>query len=173
MAPRRVCRIPVLLLGLIVFLLLSIPLQVQADSNEGGLTGIVEAYKVVKGDNDSELLLPADKARPKDIIEYKLTYTNDSSSPLKKITITDPIPVGTVYISRSASKPEIGEVQFSIDGGENFQPWPILILKKTGTSSEEEWTKAEPEMVTHIQWIIDSTIEPDHEIAISYRACVK
>ena len=172
MTPNRVCRIPVLWFGLIVFLLLSIPLQVQADSNEGGLTGIVEAFKVIKGDNGSELLLPADKAQPKDIIEYKLIYKNDGSSPLKNITITDPIPAGTVYISRSASNPTIGEVRFSIDGGKNYQPWPILIMKKTG-SGEEEWTEAEPEMVTHIRWAVNSTIAPEREIVTSYRACVK
>jgi uncharacterized repeat protein (TIGR01451 family) len=172
MAPRRVRRGPVLWLGLVVFLLLIIPLQVQADSNEGGLTGIVEAFKVVKGENGSERLLPADKAQPKDIIEYKLIYKNDCSTPLKNITITDPIPVGTVYLSKSASKPAAGEVQFSIDGGKEYKPWPILVLKKTG-NGEEELTEAEPEMVTHIRWLVDSTIEPDREIVISYRACIK
>jgi uncharacterized repeat protein (TIGR01451 family) len=172
MAPRRVCQVPVLLLGLIVLLLLLIPLRVQAFSNEGGLTGVVEAYKVVQGEDGTELLLPADQAKPKDILEYKLVYTNESSSPLKNITITDPIPAGLVYISKSASKPEVGEVQFSIDGGKKYQPWPIQILKKT-ENGEEEWVQADPEMVTHIQWVINNSIEPDREIVVSYRASVK
>jgi uncharacterized repeat protein (TIGR01451 family) len=127
---------------------------------------------VVKGDGGSELLLPAGKVQPKDIIEYKLFYKNDGGTPLKHIVITDPIPDGTAYISHSASKPFAGVVQFSIDGGRHFQPWPIMVLKKTDRGGEE-WMEAEPAMVTHIQWLIDGTIEPEREIAISYRACVK
>ncbi|MFH1754884.1 MAG: hypothetical protein ABIA59_04200 [Candidatus Latescibacterota bacterium] len=172
MASRHTCRVPGLLLGLAATLVLIVPFQAQADSNEGGLTGFIEAYRVITGDDGTEQLLPAEKARPRDIIEYKLMYENTSSTSLQNITITDPIPSGTSYIAETAHLPQDGLIQFSIDQGKSYQAWPVKVLVVT-EDGEEVLRNAAVEEVTHIRWTLEEDIDPDGGVVVSYRACVK
>ncbi|NIM18794.1 MAG: DUF11 domain-containing protein [Candidatus Latescibacteria bacterium] len=172
MAAKRACRFPGLFLGLGAVLFLLLPMQAGAVKDDGGLTGTIEVYRVVDAEGGGEKLLPAEEAHPKDIIEYRLVYKNNGGTPLKNISITDPVPEGTVYISKSAKKPQMGIVLFSIDGGSSYHHWPIRILTKTA-EGKEEWKEAKPEMVTHIRWTIDDAIDPEQEIIVSYRAYVE
>jgi uncharacterized repeat protein (TIGR01451 family) len=158
--------------GLAAVLALVLPSQVLADSNEDGLTGIIEAYRVVVDDDGNEQLLPAEKVRPDDIIEYKLTYRNASSTPLQNIVITDPVPPEAVYVADSALLPQEGRIQFSINDGESYQAWPIKIPFLT-ENGEKMWKNASPEQVTHIRWTLDEAIDPDHGVVVTYRASVK
>jgi hypothetical protein len=80
--------------------------------------------------------------------------------------------VGTEYIERTATRPNEGVVEFSIDGGETYHDWPIRIKKRTAEGKEIE-VEATTDMVTHIRWIIASDFEPETEITFSYRAIVK
>ena len=161
---RRTLFVSALVLGLFSALV--------AFANQGPLLGNVEAVRVVLADNGKEHFLPAEKAHPQDVIEYRLTYTNNGQSPLKNISVTDPIPSGTEYIVRSATRPRAGDVEFSIDGGESYHAWPVL-YKKTTESGEEIWVEATPDMITHIRWTIAESFEPESEITFSYRAIVK
>lgn len=172
MDSRRTCRVTGLFLGLAVVLILCLPLQVQAESDEGGLIGVIEAYRVVTNKDGQEQLLPAEKAQPNDIIEYKLTYKNTSTDPLRNIVITDPVPNEAVYISESAVLPRVGRVQFSIDDGKSYHAWPVKVQVETA-DGELVWKDAEPEQVTHIRWTLDEAIDPDQGIVVSYRASVK
>jgi uncharacterized repeat protein (TIGR01451 family) len=153
-------------------LVLFLPFQVLADSNEGGLTGFIEAYRVVVNDEGVERLLPAEKARPNDIIEYKLTYKNNGTAPLHNIVITDPVPAEAAYIAESALLPQGVRVQFSIDEGQSYHAWPVKVLIETA-DGEQVWKEAAPEQVTHIRWALDEDIDPDQGIVVSYRASVK
>jgi uncharacterized repeat protein (TIGR01451 family) len=161
-----------MVLGLAVVLVLCLPLQVWADSNEGGLTGIIEAYRVVVNDEGKEQLLPADEVRPNDTIEYKLKYNNESTAALQNIVITDPVPSEAAYIAESAFLPQEGKIQFSIDNGASYHAWPIKVLIDTA-DGEHEWRNASPEEVTHIRWTFAKAIDPDQEVVVSYRASVK
>jgi uncharacterized repeat protein (TIGR01451 family) len=154
----------VVVLGLIV------PVALAAGS--ANLTGSLEAYRVVVGDKGVENFLPADNARPTDTIEYRLVYTNTGDDPIQNVLITDPIPIGTKLVHPSALHSKTGKVEFSIDGGKNFQPWPILI-KKTTEDSKETVVEATPDMVTHIRWALTQAIQPDGSITLTYRAVVK
>jgi len=172
MNSRRACRVPGSLLGLAVVLALLLPFQVQADSNEGGLTGVIEAYKVIMSDDGKERLLPADQVRPNDIIEYKLVYRNTGGSALRNIVITDPVPAAAAYIAESAVLPQSGRVQFSIDQGKSYHEWPVKVRTET-PDGEVVWKNAEPEQVTHIRWALDRAVDPDQGIVLGYRASVK
>ncbi len=136
------------------------------------LTGNIQAYRVVVADKGVEDFLPAENARPSDTIEYRLVYTNSGDEPIRNVLITDPIPIGTKMIHPSATQPKAGKVEFSIDGGKNFQPWPVLI-KKTTEDGKETVVEATPDMVTHIRWALGDAIQPDGSITLTYRAVVK
>lgn len=172
MGSRRTYRVPGWFLGLAVVLVLCLPLQVRADSNEGGLTGIIEAYRVVMNDEGEEHLLPADKVRPNDTIEYKLTYNNTSTTSLQNIVITDPVPSEAAYIAESADLLHEGKIQFSIDGGATYHFWPIKIPVETADGIEG-WKNADPDQVTHIRWTFNKTIEPNQALVVTYRVSVK
>jgi uncharacterized repeat protein (TIGR01451 family) len=151
-------------------LLLSVSLAAAA--KDDGLTGSIEAFRVIVTEDGKEDFLPADKAKPKDVIEYRLTYRNDGSDPVRSIFITDPIPSGTEYIESSASEPDMGRVEFSIDGGKTYHSWPIEIIEET-KDGHEKVTRATPEMVTHIRWTLTETFTPDHQVTVSYRTLIK
>ena len=91
---------------------------------------------------------------------------------LKNVSVTDPIPSGTEYLTLTATRPETGTVQFSVDGGKRYAPWPVR-LKKTDAAGKEVWQEATPDMVTHIRWVIAEDFKPETEITFTYRAIVK
>jgi uncharacterized repeat protein (TIGR01451 family) len=152
-------------------LVLSISVSLAA-AKDDGLTGSIEAFRVITTEDGKEDFLPADKAKPKDVIEYRLTYKNRGKDPVQNIFITDPIPSGTEYVEESASRPASGRVEFSIDGGKTYHNWPITVTEKTKDGAEVA-KQATPEMVTHIRWTLTETFKPEREITVSYRTLIK
>ena len=138
---------------------------------DGPLVGSIEARKVVMQETGREIFLPADKASPRDIIEYRLTYANNGEEALRNVRVTDPIPTGVEYVSSSATRPHTGGVEFSIDEGKTYKPWPIRF--KQIRDGKEVWVEATQDMITHIRWTLGSELEPDTEITFTYRAIVK
>ncbi|MFQ5510231.1 MAG: hypothetical protein ACE5EO_00125 [Candidatus Krumholzibacteriia bacterium] len=164
MGPKRFCALGILALWLF--------LPLVSAASDAGLTGNLEAFRVVTNEDGRENFLPADRARPKDIIEYRLTYRNDGSGVVRNLFITDPIPSGAEYIDATASRPDGGRVEFSVDGGRTYEDWPIVITRRNpdGTTAQIEAT---PDMVTHIRWIISDAFDPSGGITVSYRTFVK
>ena len=60
------------------------------------------------------------KVKPNDVIEYRATYTNNTSGKIKNLAATLPIPVETLFLAKS--EPE--NAQASTDGT-NFAPMPL------------------------------------------------
>lgn len=139
---------------------------------KGDLTGHIEAFRVVLTEEGEEEFVPADEANPNDVIEYRLIYKNTSEEPVKSILITDPVPAGTQYIVASATDPDGGRVEFSIDKGRSYHAWPIKI-RTTTSNGAEKVTEATPDMVTHIRWVIAEPLETDRVITVSYRTKVR
>lgn len=150
-------------------LLLLIPGMAMASGNS--LVGSIEAFRVVQTAGGEEFM-PADKASPNDVIEYRLTYRNDGQEPVRNIFITDPIPAGTEYIDASASPPANGHVQFSIDRGKTFHEWPIII-ERVAPDGRKTRIEATPDQVTHIRWVVTDTFKPSGEVTVSYRTTIK
>jgi uncharacterized repeat protein (TIGR01451 family) len=58
---------------------------------------------LVRTEAGKEVLKPANEVKPGDLIEYRATYTNQGSSPVRAVVAQLPIPVGLEYQPRSAS----------------------------------------------------------------------
>ena len=153
----------------VVVFLVTLPVLAAGDS---GLAGTLEAFRVVINQDGTEIFEAADNARPKDLIEYRLTYKNEGDGPIRNVYITDPIPSGTQYVVESATDPTEGQVTFSIDGGNTYTEWPVLIKKKMSDGTEKV-VEATPDMVTHIRWVVKDTLEPNRVITLSYRTTIK
>lgn len=156
----------------ISFALAIMLMPVAHAASADGLTGTVEAFRVIAAGDGKETFLPADEARPSDVIEYRLTYKNSGIDLVRSIFITDPIPSGTKYIEASASQPIKGRVEFSIDGGRTYGTWPIDIIEKT-SDGRQVIKRATPDMVTHIRWTLNETFKPEREITVSYRTVIE
>lgn len=159
---HRALFVSVLVAGLITTLAI-------ADSP---VMGTIEALKVVVGDSGEEVYLPADEARPQDVIEYRLTYANRGDQAVSKLSITDPVPAGARYVAKTAQSPKSATVLFSADNATTFHKWPVRV-KQTDAKGREVWVDATPEMITHIRWTLSSALEPASEISFSYRAEVE
>jgi uncharacterized repeat protein (TIGR01451 family) len=160
---RRVAFLSALVVGLIPSL---------AALAGDAVTGKIEAVKVVVGERGEEIYLPADEARPQDVIEYRLTYANNGGAVVHKVSITDPVPAGVQYVEKTARTPRAGSVRFSVDNGKTFHAWPVQV-KKVAADGRESWIDATPDMITHIRWTLSGELKPEDEIALSYRARVK
>ncbi len=160
-------RRAVFLLTLAVGLITSL-VAIAADP----ITGTIEARKVVVGEKGEELFMPANEARPQDVIEYRLTYANTGAAAVHNISITDPVPAGVQYVAKTAKNEKAHRVEFSIDKGKTFSAWPVKVTKKTA-EGKEVITDATPDMVTHIRWTLSGDLKPASEISFSYRAKVK
>lgn len=101
-------------------------------------TGAVEAkltvYKVTRDANDKEVLSPADKVAPDDLLEYRVVYQNNGKSLLKQLTANLPIPVGTTFVTASA-KP--AGAMASLEG-KNFATMPLKRMVKSPSGQLQE-----------------------------------
>jgi len=155
-----------------VFVLASMLCLVALSATAGdGLDGNIEAFKVAKNENGKEIFLSARTAHPQDVIEYRLTYKNKGSEPVKNVAIVDPVPFGTVCIPGSAKSPA-GGVEFSVDGGKSFHAWPVMIPVRTADGGKQ-LKEATPDMITHVRWVVAGTLDPENEVTVSYRASVR
>lgn len=160
---RRVLIMSALVVGLT---------QTLAAVASGPVTGTIEAVKVVAGERGEEVYLPADEARPQDVIEYRLKYANHGGAAVRNVSVTDPVPAGVQYVAKTAKTPAAGAVQFSADSGKTFHAWPVKV-KKVAADGRETWSDATPDMITHIRWTLSGELKPEGEVVLSYRARVE
>ncbi len=149
-------------LGLLV---ITVPLLAAAN---GELVGNLEAFRVVVTNDGEEKFLSANEAGPSDVIEYRLTYKNDGATSVQNIFIMDPIPAGMNYVGLSATEPDIGRVEFSIDHGQTYHSWPVKITREL-KNGKTEVVEATPDMVSNIRWVITDEFKPKNTITVSYR----
>ena len=108
------------------------------------------AKKVLVSDG-RESLLPAEKAKPGDLIQYEAVYQHSGKAAVKNLQATVPLPNGLVFAADSARP---AGAQASTDG-KNFLPIPLTreVKKPDGTIEKQpvplsdyralRWTVAE------------------------------
>ncbi len=101
--------------------------EVIAASQEPLVAEMV-VHQVVVDKKGRKSLRSASKAKPGDVLEYKVTYRNKSRSKITDVIATLPIPEGTKYIKGSAYP---RRVEASLDGKE-FHRVPLMRDRRTG-----------------------------------------
>ena len=114
----------------------AVPLRGQGMASEP-LKTTLEARKVVRGTDGRESFVPADVARPGDVIEYVATYRNTTREALKNLEATLPIPEHTELVAGSTHP---ASVRASFDARE-FAPLP---LKRKVVANGRETTETVP-----------------------------
>jgi uncharacterized repeat protein (TIGR01451 family) len=100
----------------------------------GKVEAKLAAFKVTQDADKKEVLAPAAKVAPGDLLEYQVVYQNNSKSQLKQLTATLPLPVGMTYVAGSA-KP--ASATASLDG-KTFAAMPLKRKVKKADGKLEE-----------------------------------
>lgn len=111
------------------------------------------------------------KIAPGDTILYVITAANTGDAVMKDPSIVDPIPAGVEYIALSAQGSN-AKIQFSIDGGKTYSKWPVE-YEFTNPAGKKIKKQATTDMITHVKWDINATIQPNKSRELSFQVVVK
>ena len=98
------------------------------------IESILTAKKVEMGADKKEVLTEAKTAKPADVIEYQVTYSNKGKTPVRDLAATLPIPADTEFV-RSSPRP--GTARASLGDGK-FSAIPLKRKVKLPSGKEEE-----------------------------------
>ncbi len=92
--------------------------------------------------------LPAEQARPGDLLEYKVVYRNASKGVVHRVEASLPIPQGTVY---EVDDPRQDMAPMASLDGEHFEPTP-LTRKVTLPNGQQQWQAVPLARYRHLRW---------------------
>lgn len=127
-------------------------------------------YKVLSK-NGKEEFVEAEKVAPGELTEYRATYTNRSSKPVRNLGATLPIPEGLVYEARSAgSTTRLLSAEFSTkDGKYGQEPLTRSVPGKDGKPVQEVIPYSEYRAV---RWTVPE-LAPGASVQVSARARIE
>jgi len=110
-------------------------------------------------------------ARPGDVLEYRLLFTNPRPDEVRDVVLQNPVPQGMVFVASSAgaNRPDV-RVEYSIDQGEKWSERPeIEVVLEDGS---RVLRPAPPEMYTNVRWTLGGGIAPGAQVQAAYRTRV-
>ena len=99
---------------------------------EGDVTVALTAHRIMVSQG-KEARLPAEQAKPGDVIEYRATYTNTGGTAVRDLQATLPVPAGLEYLPKTASPVKL---LASLDG-KSFAPTPLMRRVKLANGKTE------------------------------------
>lgn len=145
----------------------------QAEVNTNGPLVSNLAAMLVTTDTSTgqEVLQLTEEVVPGDLIEYQITYTNVSQSPIGGVTVTGPMPPNTEYVAGSAAAVS-GHLEVSIDSGNSWEQEPVIRMEKNEVGQLVQ-VIIEPTEYTHVRWIGADPISPQNSVKYKYRVEVE
>jgi uncharacterized repeat protein (TIGR01451 family) len=113
---------------------------------------------------------PVGLASPGDILVYTVRAENFGDDPAFDPRVQDPIPQGTVLLPESVSRIN---VTASLDGGANWEPFPVRVLVGEDENGEPLYQEAPPETYTHLRWQLDGPLGPGEAKEVSFKVRVR
>lgn len=139
----------------LILLYLSLVSQSAFAQQDEDVSSELTAFKITLNESGDEVATEVSEVSPGDLIEYRLTYTNNTGESITNLVPTLPIPADTYYMASTAS-PEIERASYLFSGN-NFQV-PPLTREETLSSGLKTTRQVLPEEYSRLQWTID-TIE--------------
>jgi uncharacterized repeat protein (TIGR01451 family) len=142
--------------------------QVTAQDNNEVETELIAEVRVeiTSGPNRGVArFVPASVLSQGEVVYYTVRIKNPTSEYLRDVSVTQRVPVNTVYVPDSASGPG-AEVLFSIDGGVTFAAKEAL--KSIGEDGVAH--RASEDEYTHIQWRMKNALAPGAVALARFRA---
>ncbi len=92
---------------------------------------VVERVEIVDG---KTVFKPAQRSKPGDVLEYRVTYTNRTASAATGLVANLPIPAGTTLVARSELPPDV----LASTDGVRFAPPPLTrVLRQSDGSTRQ------------------------------------
>ena len=95
-------------------------MAVTAASNNEPVSVQLKAFKKVVDSKGNAQFKAADSIKPQDVIEYRATYTNNTTGNIKSLKATLPIPADTQYLGASLPSGALASTD-----GVNFSTMPL------------------------------------------------
>lgn len=147
----------------LTILLLGFSLQVFAQEGDG-VTSLLEVFQVTVNDDGEEILVPTTEVTPGELIEYRLTYSNNLDNGITQLMPILPIPIGMEYQLESAV-PNAEGASLS-NTGNTFQDLPLTrqVRQPDGTTIEELVPGRE---YRRLRWLVPSLEAGDQVILVA------
>lgn len=111
-----------------------------------------------------------DRARPGDVVRYRLTFTNVAGRPVRGVVLSNPLPGGMRFVTGSASATRAdARPEYSTDGGRTFSAQPVEEVTVDGRRVQRP---APPERYTHVRWTVGGTVEEGATVVAEFEARV-
>ena len=140
---------------------------IYAQQSEG-VSSVLEAYRITVSENGEEIAVATTDVTPGDLIEYRLTYTNNLEESVSSLFAVLPIPIGMAYQLETANpKPEGASLS---NTGNAFQPVPLTrqVRQPDGTTTQEEVPGRE---YRRLRWLVPS-LEAGEQVILVARVKV-
>jgi hypothetical protein len=147
----------------LTILILGFAANVFAQQGEG-VTSVLEVFQITVDENGNEIAVPTTAVTPGDLIEYRLTYTNNLDNGISELRPLLPIPIGMEYLLESASpSPEGASLS---NTGNTFQNLPLTrtVRQPDGTTTEEMVPGRE---YRRLRWLVPSLEAGDQVILVA------
>jgi uncharacterized repeat protein (TIGR01451 family) len=111
-----------------------------------------------------------DRARPGDVVRYRLTFTNITRAPVRGVTLANPLAAGMRFVGGSAQADRNdARLEYSADGGRTFSAQPMEEVVVDGQRVQ----RAVPaERYTHVRWTVDGSVAPGATVVAEFEARV-
>lgn len=111
-----------------------------------------------------------DRARPGDVVRYRLTFTNVTRGSVRGVTLANPLAAGMRLVPGSAKADRNdARLEYSADGGRTFSAQPM----ETVTVDGRRVQRAVPaERYTHVRWTVDGNVSPGATVVAEFDARV-
>ncbi len=111
------------------------------------------------------------RARPGDVLRYRLAFTNRTDRPIRHVVLDNPIPArlrlsaASVKASRADAR-----VEYSIDGGRSWAPQP---MEDVVTAGGKVRRPVSPERYTNVRWTVDGPVAAQAVVTAEFEAQVR
>ncbi len=135
----------------------------------------LESFLVIVDTKDgktTERFEIASSANPGQILEYRVTATNNTAGPVSSLNVELPIPKNTKYLEGSATNaPTVATLQASADNKRSFGGVPLKrkVLKEGKTVEE----LVNPNDYTNLRWVLKSPLQSKANLVFKARVKVK
>jgi uncharacterized repeat protein (TIGR01451 family) len=112
-------------------------------------------------------------AQPGDVLRYRLMGKNEGDRSIKNLTLTQPVPKGTVFVLKSAkaASNQSAQITYSIDAGRSFVEAPTVQVKLA--NGKVETRPAPAEAYTHIRWNLPDILAAKAPVNAEYQVKVR
>lgn len=109
-----------------------------------------------------------ERARPGDVLRYRLTFTNTAGRPVRGVNLSNPLPQSFRLVGGStrASRDD-ARAEYSADGGRTFSAQPMEEVVVEGRRVRRA---VAPERYTHVRWTVDGWVAPGATVTAEFDA---